>query len=215
VLLIVFFFSTTSRLFWLKILVYWKRICSSGKCQDKKLIKVTVKVSPGSGSPIPVLDIKVKQGEVVIWLFLLVDLWITTLIESFRRRAVHRYGCLKFIFKNNIITLLSRFTFIPKTDMGLPKTRIYFCLFWTLSILWHSFAFFFQQCADLLQQCKRAAVYSFNIRLQIVFICNQMSISYENAPLTLICGRYDYDQQLSSGSEHFQWWIERLWNLFI
>ena len=32
----------------------------------------------------------------------------------------------KFIFKKNLITLLSRFTFIPKTGVRLPKTEIIF-----------------------------------------------------------------------------------------
>jgi len=34
----------------------------------------------------------------------------------------------KFIFKNNLITLFSRFTFIPKLGIGLPETGIIFVL---------------------------------------------------------------------------------------
>jgi len=32
----------------------------------------------------------------------------------------------RFIFKNNQITLITCFTFIPKTGVGLPKTGIIF-----------------------------------------------------------------------------------------
>ena len=48
------------------------------------------------------------------------------LIESFRRDLFIDMAVKKFIFKTNLITLLSRFTFMPKRDIGLPKTGIIF-----------------------------------------------------------------------------------------
>ena len=48
------------------------------------------------------------------------------LIESSGRDLFIDMVVQKFIFKNNLIKLLSRFTFIPKTGIGVSKTGLMF-----------------------------------------------------------------------------------------
>jgi len=55
---------------------------------------------------------------------------MTTFIGSSRRYLFIDMVVLKFTFKHKLITLLFRFTSIPKTGMGLPKSGIIFFLYY-------------------------------------------------------------------------------------
>jgi len=69
---------------------------------------------------------KVKQGMSVIWLILKIPVWITIPIESSRRDLFFDMAVDRFVLKNNQITLSPCFTLIPKTGVGLLKSRVSF-----------------------------------------------------------------------------------------
>jgi len=59
-------------------------------------------------------------------LFLKINFKTTISLKRSRRELSINMVIDRFIFKNSQITVFSCFTFIPKTDMGLPKTGIIF-----------------------------------------------------------------------------------------
>jgi len=105
--------------------LFFQQIRLSLKDQSA-IVMHTQNIIPLSGSPIAVLGIKVKEGKSVSWLFQKISLSLTILVKSSRRDLFIDTVVQKFIFKNKLIALLSRFTSIPKTGIGLPKTGISF-----------------------------------------------------------------------------------------
>jgi len=69
---------------------------------------------------------KVKEGKSVNYLFRNINLSITRLIESSRRDLFIDMVVQKFIFKNNLITLLSRFTFHTRNRYRNTQNRNYY-----------------------------------------------------------------------------------------
>jgi len=70
------------------------------------------------------LDLKVKQGKGVIWLFLKAALSLTTAIDSFRRDLYFiDLNFDRFIYKFDQITPFPCFVHTPKTGMGPEPTR--------------------------------------------------------------------------------------------